>query len=222
MFAQKNWWFFYILLFIFIGVSMLFFFKECKNEDLILQTTKYTHQKLNQLESAIECGCNDIKYIRDTTLVVDTVSMAYDSLRVLENDGDFGCLSFTLTWNTYDDLDLGIKDPYNDKISFQKHCRGNSQSKGGGKLQIDMNAGGPSSDSPVEHVNFECGPELKNGSYHVYVWLYRKKGRSRNQSVPYNLTVRQNGTITKSINGMVGPSTSTPFVLPYILEYYIQ
>ena len=74
-----------------------------------------------------------------------------------------GRLEIALGWNNYNDLDLHVTCPHGQEIYF-----GNKKASCcNGTLDIDMNAGGASSEQPVEHVYWERDPS--KGKYVVNV-----------------------------------------------------
>ncbi len=86
--------------------------------------------------------------------------------RVLREGGSIGRLSVTLLWNSTHDLDLHVETPAGERIYF-----GRKQSRGGGSLDIDMNARGEVSTEPVENVTWSGEPP--QGRYKVYVTLHK-------------------------------------------------
>ncbi len=82
-----------------------------------------------------------------------------------------GELRISLDWYNYDDLDLHVVEPNGRHIYFSdKHA-----SNGNGGLDVDMNAGGGQSRTPVENVIFKDREKMQDGFYRVYVNNYRKR-----------------------------------------------
>lgn len=71
--------------------------------------------------------------------------------------GDFRA---SLAWANYDDLDLHLLEPSGQKIYF-----GCKQSRTGGTLDVDMNAGGPQSRTPVENITYAKRSMMPEGRY---------------------------------------------------------
>lgn len=80
-----------------------------------------------------------------------------------------GAVQFSLIWDNFNDLDLHVVCPSTERISYL-HPR----SKCGGFLDVDMNAGGRTSDEPVENV-FWSGAQAPRGVYRVYVIYYARR-----------------------------------------------
>lgn len=81
-----------------------------------------------------------------------------------------GELRISLSWFNSDDLDLHVSLPTQNKI-----CYSNKKS-GGGELDVDMNAYGPSSDTePVENVIFPNQKGMDEGTYRVNVNQFNKR-----------------------------------------------
>lgn len=78
-------------------------------------------------------------------------------------------LRFSLSWFNYDDLDIHVKEPVG-RIFF-----GSKRGKSGGVLDIDMNAGGRNSRTPVENVVWNRVDQMTKGEYQVVVNNYSKR-----------------------------------------------
>jgi hypothetical protein len=85
-------------------------------------------------------------------------------------DADVCC---RLAWSNYDDLDLHLICPSGNEISFCTRTDPNT----GGKLDIDMNAGGGTTRQPVENIFFSNAKTMKAGKYRLYVnqWSRREE-----------------------------------------------
>jgi hypothetical protein len=92
--------------------------------------------------------------------------------RVKEHGGMVeGCsIRASLLWNNLNDLDLHVITPSGEHISYA-----HKNSRCGGYLDIDMNAGGASSMKPVENIRWKKGAAPK-GRYRVFVQNYACKG----------------------------------------------
>jgi hypothetical protein len=75
-------------------------------------------------------------------------------------------LRVSLAWHNYDDLDLHAFEPDGSHVYF-----GNKQ----GKLDVDMNAGGGRSRSPVENISWTT---LRDGVYRIKVDQFSKRESS--------------------------------------------
>jgi hypothetical protein len=83
--------------------------------------------------------------------------------------GDLRC---SLSWFNYDDLDIHMQEPKpGEHISYShKHSH-----KTGGKLDVDMNAGGATTRSPVENITYAKKLRMVEGRYKVYVNQFNKR-----------------------------------------------
>lgn len=74
-----------------------------------------------------------------------------------------GAITISLMWDNYNDIDLHCIDPNGEEIFY-----GHRNSKSGGELDVDMNAGGPISNEPVENIYWD-NSKAKKGKYVVYI-----------------------------------------------------
>ena len=81
-----------------------------------------------------------------------------------------GDVQVSLAWNNGNDLDLHVETPGHEKIWYS-----NRNSTCGGELDVDMNAGGPASQRPVENVYWPVG-ESPSGKFRVSVHYYANHG----------------------------------------------
>lgn len=80
--------------------------------------------------------------------------------------GDLRC---SLSWSNYDDLDLHMVEPGGSRYSGEI-CYSNKVSlQTGGNLDVDMNAGGPKSRTPVENIIYPDRRRMIEGMYRLYV-----------------------------------------------------
>lgn len=99
--------------------------------------------------------------------------------------GDLRC---SLSWFNKDDLDIHLIEPngqhicFNDKISFSSD----------GKLDVDMNAGGRMSRTPVENITFPDKCRMLEGNYKLYVNNYCRR---ENIDIGFEVEIEFNGTI---------------------------
>lgn len=103
------------------------------------------------------------------------------SLKKEKFQGDFGELRINLKWETYDDLDLHVIDPSNNRISYSSKEAISQGSKG--QLDIDANVGHDSL-KPQENIYWETNPPT--GIYKVLVNHYSVKD---NIEVPFILSI---------------------------------
>lgn len=96
-------------------------------------------------------------------------------------------LRVSLAWFNYDDLDIHVIEPDGKHIYFRDKM---------GKLDVDMNAGGGSTRTPVENVSWTpSGPSrLKDGTYRVYVHQWAQRETSNAGCV---IEVENEGRITQ-------------------------
>jgi len=82
--------------------------------------------------------------------------------------GDLRC---SLSWYNRDDLDIHMVEPNNEHIHY-----GHKLSRtGGGNLDVDMNAGGHYSRTPVENITYPNKREMQEGSYKLSVTNFNKR-----------------------------------------------
>lgn len=81
-----------------------------------------------------------------------------------------GELRVSLEWYNYDDLDLHVYEPDDTHIYFR-----NKQSATGGCLDVDMNAGGGTTRTPVENIIWGSSYAMKEGRYKVHVNQYTRR-----------------------------------------------
>jgi hypothetical protein len=80
-----------------------------------------------------------------------------------------GDVQLTLRWSSHNDLDLYCVDPYGQTIYFRNH-----QVAGGGRLDLDMNAGAPPwTQQAVENIYWPSNA-APQGEYRVMVHHYRR------------------------------------------------
>jgi hypothetical protein len=173
-FFYSYWWLYYIIFFFLLGLLVAILLMDYKRNNI--------NERIDYLTKKID-DCNKRNSIRD-------------SIRVIDNRGEFGCLTFTLIWNTTDDLDILVRDVDKNIICFEKYCKvkDNKFSSAGGQLDIDNNIEGLISNEPVENIYFKCTPP--NGIYSSIIHVYDKRVIT---PVNYKLIIRKNGVIVKEI-----------------------
>lgn len=98
-----------------------------------------------------------------------------------------GELRTSLAWFNYDDLDLHVKEPNGNHIYY-----GNRHSNTGGNLDVDMNAGGRTSRSPVENIIWPNKIRMLEGQYEIWVHQYSKR---ETKDFGFTLEIECNGQI---------------------------
>ena len=81
-----------------------------------------------------------------------------------------GDVQISLAWNNGNDLDLHVETPGSETIWYNHR-----NSTCGGELDVDMNAGGPASQRPVENVYWPAGGS-PSGKFRVLVHYYANHG----------------------------------------------
>lgn len=191
-FFYKYWWLYYILFFLLLG--LLIYAIICRNN------WNNSYDKIYEINKRFDDCCKARN------------NFTNDSIRVIDNKGEFGCLSFTLIWNSTDDLDLDVIDAKNNHIWYKKYCKSqdNQFSSTGGQLDIDLNAEGIDSDQPVENVYFKCTPP--KGIYKVRVKAFEKRVLN---PVNVKLIVRKKGKIIKEISSTISKQNEMVELIKY-------
>jgi hypothetical protein len=200
-FFFKFWWLYYFLCFLLIGWIIYLLFQG-------LNYNNYSNSIVDFQDRIENCDCGN-----EDIIPIENEEDLSDSIRVIDNEGEFGCLSYTLIWNSTDDLDLHVIDVNENHIFFKHYCKGNDNefTNTGGQLDIDLNAGEERTNNPVENVYFKCTPP--KGSYRIYVNAYDKKD---NEPLAFNIIVRENGVVKKQIESTISQKKENKFVLDYL------
>jgi hypothetical protein len=119
--------------------------------------------------------------------------------------GDLRC---SLSWFNYDDLDIHMQEPRKSGNSHHHIYYGNRgiNSNSGGKLDVDMNAGGKTSRSAVENITYARRRTLIEGEeYHLYVNQFCKR---ESKDVGFDCEIEFDGVIhsyhyDKAVSGNV-------------------
>lgn len=82
-------------------------------------------------------------------------------------EGDLCC---RLAWHNYDDLDLHMKEP-----GYHIYYGNRGPSAGGGRLDVDMNAGSDHTRTPVENIFYRTRQAMREGDYVLYVNQFRPR-----------------------------------------------
>ncbi len=120
-----------------------------------------------------------------------------------------GDVQVTLRWNTADDLDLYVRDPFNDEVSYF-----NPAIASGGQLDIDANAGcAERMAAPVENIFWPTGGGAP-GNYVVRVELFSHCGAEVPISFTLDTLIR--GEVQTRTGNVSASQTSVsfPFTFP--------
>lgn len=94
----------------------------------------------------------------------------------------------SIEWFNYDDLDLSLVEPDGNVIDFR-----NKQSyKSGGHLDVDQNAGGGKTRTPVENIIFKLADRMLTGTHRVRVHNFSKR---EHKDVGFNLEFANQGEV---------------------------
>jgi len=123
-----------------------------------------------------------------------------------------GTIEVALSWDNLNDLDLHVICPHGFKIHYgqkQAPCCA-------GELDVDMNAGGPQSEQPVEHIYWKNSPPT--GKYQVYVDHYSVK--CLNDTTKFFVNLRVNDVVVwKTQNSVTHNSSSERCKLVHTFTY---
>ena len=129
--------------------------------------------------------------------------------RVEREGGDSGVVQISLAWDDYNDLDLHVFCPSEERLYFN-----NRKSACGGVLDVDMNVR-PVSAQPVENVVWQAGAPL--GTYKVGVHFYKHHRKKRSKrTTNYTLLVSTHGR-TKTYKGKIKYGTAMQMVTSFTL-----
>lgn len=99
--------------------------------------------------------------------------------------GDFRA---SLAWFNHDDLDLHLKQPNGTPIWFAQKV----DSRTGGNLDVDMNAGSGTTRTPVENITFPRRDRMAEGLYVLFVNQYCQRESS---DLGFELEMEFDGTV---------------------------
>jgi len=115
--------------------------------------------------------------------------------------GDLCC---RLAWFNYDDLDLHMRQPNGEHIYFG-HREDRSS---GGKLDVDMNAGGGTTREPVENIFYTSRRKMPEGVYELFVNNYHKR---ESTNVGFEVEIDYLGTVRRFVyDKAVGSTKNVP------------
>ena len=116
----------------------------------------------------------------------------------------------SLSWFNYDDLDIHMVEPTGEEIYF-----GNRSSRCGGKLDIDMNAGGNKSREAVENIFYTTKSKMKKGTYKVVVHNFCKR---ESVDVGFDLQIEIDGEITNYHYSMAVGNSENVLCLELVVD----
>jgi len=117
--------------------------------------------------------------------------------RLAQAGGKSGAIQVSLVWNNFNDLDLHLIAPSGEHIFF-----GHPRSMCFGHLDVDMNAGGPTSREPVENVYWPRD-RAPRGVYRIFVHHFARHDPGEDQT-PFEVHVLVDGvrrTHTGTVSG---------------------
>ena len=102
---------------------------------------------------------------------------------------------FRLAWSNFDDLDLHMVEPGGKHIYFGNYRKGDCMpvSPCGGQLDVDMNAGGGNTRTPVENIYYGSTTKMKSGRYRLYVNQYSSREKV---DIGFEIEMQIRGDIT--------------------------
>lgn len=120
-----------------------------------------------------------------------------------------GDVQISLAWNNGNDLDLHVETPGGEKIFFNQRV-----SSCGGELDVDMNATGAQSNTPVENIFWPEGG-APAGRFRVLVHHYANHGGR--DPTGYQVTIKVRGE-SKKYNGSVKAGDPLQNVDEFVVE----
>lgn len=139
---------------------------------------------------------------RRTRAVIFDDPVAHRLVRARAKTGD---VQITLAWNNGNDLDLWCVDPFGERIFY-----GHRLSRSGGELDVDMNAGGPETNEPIENIYWPRG-EAPSGKYEVMVNYFAQQGGA--DPTPYTVDILNKGR-RSHFQGVISPLPNHAQVVP--------
>jgi hypothetical protein len=119
------------------------------------------------------------------------------------SQGQTGDISFRLTWNGPQDLDLYVTEPSGETIYY-----GNTSSGTNGQLDVDSNYPcSNTSSSPTENVYWPEG-QAPHGTFTFWADHYSSCDGATN--APFTLRVFEGETVVRTINGTVAVGQESP------------
>jgi hypothetical protein len=156
----------------------------CSERDILKSENQDLKEKLNRCDSNLIEKNNRLKELEEENEKFKELAK-----RRRKRGGQIGAVTFTLIWDTEDDLDLSVVDPNGAKI-FHKTLN----SASGGKLDIDANrcieglGDCNITKNPVENIFWTKTPPA--GKYFIQVDFYNKLApRSNLSKIPFFIEV---------------------------------
>lgn len=158
--------------------------KKAQSMEVLFKNT--TVPNLMSVTAPVHSGGNLFKWANDfawsyTGNVADSIK---EKVKAAGGNVTNAKLRFSLAWYNHDDLDLHVVCPSGEEISFRNKI------SGGGRLDVDMNAGYGQTREPVENVSFTS---LKDGVYKVIVNQFNKRETSNEG---FTVEVESNGQLS--------------------------
>lgn len=122
--------------------------------------------------------------------------------------GDLCC---RLSWSNFDDLDLHLVEPDGHEIYFA-----DQHSRSGGRLDVDMNAGGGTTRTPVENIFYEHAGMLREGTYHLFVNQFSKR---ESQDVGFEAEIDFMGTVHSFAHPQAVTNRDTVTVAKFVYSH---
>jgi hypothetical protein len=175
-------------------------------------------EKLSKANSENDSLLHKVILLQDSLLKCKDENTKYREIeeRRRKRGGKIGALTFTLIWDTRDDLDLMVTDPAGERIFF-KYPRGSN----GGILDIDANRcfSGEFCDDlvedPVENIFWLNNPP--SGTYLIEVQFYNNVNpRTTLGEVPFYVEVLENGESISFEGTVTKESKSVTFMYKHL------
>ena len=157
---------------------------EARRNDIVQSGhTNVQAEHLQNIESEIQSHRQQIESAESVVTSIEAQQSLISSISDNKLQGQSGKFNVRLEWKTSDDLDLHLKVPDGQEIYYSNKnivCKGCH-----GHLDVDANAGTPTSESPQENIFWdEDAPE---GDYQVDINLYTH--RSGENEIPFIVTL---------------------------------
>lgn len=115
-------------------------------------------------------------------------------------------LRCSLSWFNYDDLDLHMVEPNGYEIYYPRKGR---ISMCGGVLDVDMNAGGSTTRTPVENICYSSKKRMRPGMYRLFVHQFQQR---ESDNVGFEVEIELDGktqilSYDKRVSGVVPVAT---------------
>lgn len=180
-----------------------------------LQQEGSNHELIHELNTSIIQQREQIESIEQQLSTIEDQQNLINSVVDNPLQGKSSKFNIRLEWNTSDDLDLHLKIPNGQEIYYSNknvECHGCK-----GYLDVDANAGTPTSDNPQENIFWE--EEAPEGDYQVDVNLYTQ--RSGRKEIPFIVTIfhQNQEPIAKPASFMGLPVNNKPTITMFKFRY---